>query len=63
MHNADQMLLDLFKRCYSDPRDVRKVLRAIVNQGGKVETQENKIIVELNPLHIQAYRTAMEKLC
>jgi hypothetical protein len=62
MHNAEQMLLDVFKRCYSDPRDTRKVLRAIADQGGTVREQQDKIIVELTPLHIQAHRTATERL-
>lgn len=63
MHNAEQMLLDVFKRCYSDPRDVHKVLRAIADQGGTVEERNNEIIVELTPLHITAHRRATEQLC
>ena len=63
MHNAEQMLLDVFKRCYSDPRDIHKVLRAIANQGGTVEEQRDIIMVELFPLHIPAHRRAAEELC
>jgi len=63
MHNADQMLLDVFKRCYSDPRDVHKVLRAIADQGGVVEEQSDRMIVKLTPLHIPAHQKATERLC
>jgi len=63
MHNAEEMLLDVFKRCYSDPRDTHKVLRAIAEQGGNVEEGSDKITVWLSPLHIPAHRRATEKLC
>lgn len=63
MHNAEQMLLDVFKRCYSDPRDMHKVLRAIAEQGGTVEEGVDTITVWLSPLHIPAHRRATEKLC
>lgn len=63
MHNAEQMLLDVFKRCYSDPRDMHKVLRAIAEQGGIVEEGVDTITVWLAPLHIPAHRRATEKLC
>jgi transposase len=63
MHNAEQMLLDVFKRCYSDPRDMHKVLRAIAEQGGVVEEGIDTITVWLSPLHIPTHRRATEKLC
>ena len=63
MHNAEQMLLDVFKRCYSDPRDVHKVLRAIAEQGGIVEEGVDTITVRLSPLHIATHRRATGKLC
>ena len=63
MHNAEQMLLDIFKRCYEDPRDTHKVLHAIANQGGTVEERREVYIVELNPLHIPAHQRATERLC
>jgi cyclophilin family peptidyl-prolyl cis-trans isomerase len=63
MQSAEQMLLDVFKRCYSDPRDVHKVLRAIANQGGTVEEHHETIVVKLFPLHIPAHRKATEQLC
>ncbi|PIC75640.1 hypothetical protein CSV74_15200 [Sporosarcina sp. P19] len=31
MHNAGQMLLDVFKCCYSNPQDIHKVLQATAN--------------------------------
>ncbi len=63
MHNADQMLLDVFKRCYSDPREVHKVLRTIADQGGILEEQHDRMIVKLTPLHIPAHQKATERLC
>jgi transposase len=63
MHNAEQMLLDVFKRCYSDSRDMHKVLRAIVEQGGIIEEGVDTTTVWLSPLHIPAHRRATEKLC
>ena len=63
MHNAEQMLLDVFTRCYNDPRDLHAVLRAIADQGGTVEERSGRIIVRLKALHIPAHRRATEKLC
>jgi transposase len=63
MHNAEQMLLDVFKRCYSDPRDLHKVLRAIADEGGIVAESRRAITVRLKALYIPAYRRATEQLC
>lgn len=62
MHNAEQMLLDVFKRCYFDPRDIRKVLREIATQDGTVTAYHDRIIVELTALPIPAHRRATENL-
>ncbi|MEI3612794.1 putative transposase [Pseudogracilibacillus sp. SO30301A] len=62
MHNAEQMLLDVFKRCYSDPRDIRKVLRGIATQGGTVTEYHDRMVVELTALPIPEHRRATESL-
>ncbi|WP_019412433.1 putative transposase [Paenisporosarcina sp. TG20] len=63
LYNAEQMLKDVFSRCYNDPRDLHALLRAISDQGGTVEEQKDVVIVRLKALHIPAYRKATEKLC
>lgn len=63
LYNAEQMLIDVFKRCYNDPRDLHALLRAIADQGGTVEERKDCIIVRLTALHIPAHRRATEKLC
>lgn len=62
LHNAEEMLLDVFKRCYSDPRDIWKVLREIATQDGTVTEYRDRIVVELTALPIPAHRRATENL-
>jgi len=63
MHNANQMLLDVFKRCYNDPRDLHDVLKNITRQSGTVHETKTKVIVTLNSLEAPTYKRATEQLC
>lgn len=63
MHNANEMLLDVFKRCYNDPRDLHQVLKNITRQSGTVRETKTKVIVTLNSLEMPTYRRATEQLC
>mgnify|MGYP000256379804 CR=1 FL=1 len=63
LYNAEQMLIEVFKRCYNDPRDLHALLHAIADQGGTVEERKDCMIVGLKALHIPAHKRATEKLC
>ena len=62
MNNANQMLLDVFKHCYHDPRDLHAVLYAITQQGGVVEEYADRVIVKLKMLDKRIYQEATKKL-
>ena len=63
MNNSHQMLLDAFKGCYHDPRDLHAVLYAITQQGGVVEEYTDRVVVKLKMLDKGIYQNATKKLC
>ena len=63
MNNSHQMLLDIFKGCYNDPRDLHAVLYAITQQGGVVEEYTDRVVVKLKMLDNRIYQNATKKLC
>ena len=63
MNNSHQMLLDVFKSCYHDPRDLHAVLYAITQQGGVVEEYTDRVVVKLKMLDRGIYQNATKKLC
>ena len=63
MNNSHQMLLDVFKICYNDPRDLHAVLQAITQQGGVVEEYADRVVVKLKMLDKRIYQNATKKLC
>jgi len=63
MNNSHQMLLEVFKKCYHDPRDLHATLYAITKQGGIVEEYSDRVVVKLDMLDKGVYQTATKKLC
>lgn len=42
-YNAEQMLLEIFRKSYHDPRDVEQILDMLINDGGYVKLYDNTL--------------------
>lgn len=62
-YNAEEWLLDILARQYSDSRDFRRVLLLIMKTPGTIQRIDNHLIIRLDSLHNPRYQRAAEYLC
>lgn len=63
-YNAEEWLLDILAREYSDFRDFRRVLLLIMKQPGTIQrTDDDFLLIQLDSLHNPRYQRAAEYLC
>ena len=63
-YNAEEWLLDILTKEYSDFRDFRRVLLLIMKQSGTIQRIEDEILlIRLDSLHNPRYQRAAEYLC
>lgn len=62
-YNAEQVLLETFKKCYGNKRDIEQILDMIIGYGGYVKVYNNTLYVILNYINQPKYRKAAVELC
>ena len=63
-YNAEEWLLDILTKEYSDFRDFRRVLLLIMKQSGTIQRIDDEILlIRLDSLHNPRYQRAAEHLC
>ncbi len=62
-YNAEQMLLEIFRKYYHDLRDVEQILDMLINYGGYVKLYDNTLYVIINYIDQPMYRRAAVELC
>jgi len=60
---ARERLLEIFKQCYEDDRDVKKVLDMITSRSGYVKLVGRTLVVLLDWIENEKHRLAAEQLC
>lgn len=62
-YNAEEWLLDRLLRHYSNPHDIRALLRAFVELPGELRTLGDHVLVMLDPPDTPLHRRALRGLC
>ncbi len=63
-YNAEEWLLDIRAREYSDFRDFRRVLLLIMKQPGTIQRiDDDLLLIQLDSLHNPRYQRAATHLC
>lgn len=62
-YNAEEWLLDILAKKYSDTRDFRRVLLLIMRQPGTIQRIDDRVVIQLHSLHNPRYQRAAEYLC
>ncbi len=62
-YHSRERLVEIFKECYEDPRDVKKVLDMITTKSGVVKLVGQTLIVILGWIENRKYRQAAMQLC
>jgi hypothetical protein len=62
-YNAEEWLLDRLLRHYSNPRDIRALLRAFIELSGELRTVGDCVLVTLDPPDTPLHRRALRGLC
>jgi transposase/predicted transcriptional regulator with HTH domain len=62
-YNSRERLVELFRECYSDNRDVKQVLDMITGRAGYVKLVGQTIIVVLDWIENKKHREAAERFC
>jgi hypothetical protein len=61
--HSRERLVDIFKQCHDDHRDVKKVLDMITTKSGRVKLVGQTLIVVLDWIENKKYRQAAAQLC
>jgi hypothetical protein len=62
-YNAEEWLLERLARHYTNPHDIRDLLRNFAHLSGEIATTSGGISVRLDPPDTPAHRRALEGLC
>jgi len=62
-YNAEEWLLDRLLRHYSNPHDIRALLRAFVELPGELRSVGDRVLVTLDPPDTPLHRRALRGLC
>lgn len=62
-YHSRERLVELFKECYNDHRDINKVLQMITRRSGLVKLVGQTLIVMLEWIENRKYRQAAKQLC
>jgi len=62
-YNSREKLVELFRECYSDHRDVKKVLDMITGRAGYIKLVGQTLIVVLDWIENNKHRESAEKFC
>ena len=62
-YNAEEWLLDLLVRHYSNPYDVRALLRSFAQLSGEIRTTDERVVITLDPPDLPLHRRALRGLC
>lgn len=62
-YNAEQVLVETFRKCYDDKRDIEQILDMIIGYGGYLKVYNNTMYVILNYIDNPKYRKAAVKFC
>ena len=62
-YHSRERLVDIFSQCYSDHRDIKKVLDMITTKSGVVKLVGQTLMVILQWIDNNKHRQAAEKLC
>jgi PleD family two-component response regulator len=61
--HSRECLVEIFKECYDDHRDVKQVLDMIARQAGYVKLMGETLVVVLDWIERAKHRKAAERLC
>jgi len=61
--HSRERLVELFKECYDDPRDIKQILNMITRKSGYLKLIGNTLVVILDRIDNEKYRNAADKLC
>jgi len=62
-YNSRERLVEIFRECYSDKRDVKQVLDLVTSQGGYIKLYGQTLIVVLDRIENENHNTAAIRLC
>jgi len=62
-YNSRERLVELFRDCYDDPRDVKQVLDMITRRSGYIKRFGQTLIVVLDWIENKKHRQAAERFC
>ena len=62
-YNSRERLVELFRDCYDDPRDVKQVLDMITRRAGYIKLFGQTLIVVLDWIENKKHRQAAERFC
>ncbi|ETR65282.1 MAG: hypothetical protein OMM_14500 [Candidatus Magnetoglobus multicellularis str. Araruama] len=62
-YNSRELLVEIFRKCYSDKRDVKQVLDLVTSQGGYIKLYGQTLIVVLDRIENEKHNSAAIKLC
>ena len=63
LFHSNERLLDIFRNCYDDHRDIKPVLNMITKSDGVVKLVGNTLMVLLRWIENKKHREAAQKLC
>ncbi|KXB09346.1 hypothetical protein AKJ60_00405 [candidate division MSBL1 archaeon SCGC-AAA385M11] len=61
--HSRERLVDIFRDCYDDPRDIKQVLGMITQRSGLLKLVGDTLVVVLDGIDNKKYRNATDKLC
>ncbi|KPA18568.1 hypothetical protein MHK_001230, partial [Candidatus Magnetomorum sp. HK-1] len=62
-YNSRELLVEIFRDCYSDKRDVKQVLDLVTSLAGYIKLYGQTLIVVLDRIENEKHNTAAIKLC
>jgi hypothetical protein len=62
-YHSRERLLEIFRHCYHDPRDIKPVLDRITRKSGYVKLFGNTLVVLLDWIEDRNHRNAAQELC
>lgn len=61
--HSRERLVEIFKECYDDPRDIKQIIGMITRKSGYLQLIGDTLVVILDRIDNEKYRSAADKLC
>ncbi|MCF8106272.1 MAG: hypothetical protein K9K64_12385 [Desulfohalobiaceae bacterium] len=61
--HSRERLVEIFRDCYDDPRDIKQILGMITRRSGLIKLIGDSLVVILDGIDNKKYRKAADKLC